>query len=280
MPTFPAPAPVAVVVDLPVGSSLHVVAADRDDVVVTVLPADPAKSSDVRTAEEVRVDQDDSSITVTGPSAWKQYVPFTGGSIKVAVEVPTGSDLTGKAGTLHTEGRLGAVDVTLTAGDARVEEAGRLDLKATAGSVVVGRATGATSVKAGAGSVRIAELAGDGTIRASNGPTTVGSVTGSLDVSGAHAEIVVGRVRGTLTAKAATAGIRVDRVESGTVTLTTSYGSIEIGVPDGTAAWLDVASQHGTTRNQLVPTEGPVDDQATARIHASTGYGDVIVRRP
>ena len=51
-------------------------------------------------------------------------------------------------------------------------------------------------------------------------------------------------------------------------------------MPEGTAAWLDVASDHGTVRNQLRPIEGPVDDEATAEIHASTGYGDVIVRRP
>ena len=152
-------------------------------------------------------------------------------------------------------------------------------MSVSAGSVVVGR-TGGTSVRAGAGSVRITELAGDGTVRCGNGTTTVGSVTGSLQVSGAHGDVVVGRLRGTLTARAASGGIRVDRVESGTVTLTTSYGSIEVGVPEGTAAWLDVASQHGTVRNQLRPTEGPADDDATAEIHASTGYGDVVVRRP
>lgn len=278
MPTFPAPSPVPVVVDLTVGT-LHVVASERDDVVVTVLPADPAKPRDVRAAEEVRVERTADAITVTG-ARWKQYLPFTGGTASVTLEVPTGSDLSGTASTLYTEGLLGTVDLTVNAGDARVEEAGSLALKVTAGTVRVGRAAGALHVKASAGSVNIGELAGDGTVRATNGSTTVGSVTGSLQVHGAHAEIVVGRVRGTLTAKTAAAGIRVDRVESGSLTLTTSYGSIEVGVPEGTAAWLDVASQSGTVRNQLRPAEGPVDDEATAEIHASTGYGDIIVRRP
>ena len=278
MPTFPTATPVPVVVDLPVGS-LHVVAGERADVVVTVLPTDSAKPRDVRAAEEVRVERVAESVTITGPR-WKQFLPFAAGTPTVTVELPAGSDLSGTASTLYTEGLLGTVDVTVTAGDARVDEAGRLDLKVKAGSVVVGRTTGAASVQANAGSVRIAELAGDATIRATTAATTVGSVTGSLHVSGAHGEVVVGRVRGTLTAKAASAGIRVDRVESGTVTLSTSYGSIEVGVPEGTAAWLDVASQHGTVRNQLRPAEGPVDDEATAEIHASTGYGDIIVRRP
>ncbi|WP_454049839.1 DUF4097 family beta strand repeat-containing protein [Cellulomonas sp. Marseille-Q8402] len=278
MPTFAAPTPVPVVVDLLVGN-LHVVAGERDDVVVTVLPADPTKQRDVRAAEEVRVDRVGDQITITGPR-WKQYLPFNAGTPAVTVELPARSDLTGTAGSLYAEGPLGAVSLTVNAGNARVDEATRLDLKASAGSVTVGRTTGATTVKASAGSVRIAEITGDATVRASNGTTTVGVVTGTLHVAGAHADVAIGSVRGTLTAKAASGGIRVERVESGTVALTTSYGSIEVGVREGTAAWLDVASDHGTVRNELRPTEGPVVDEATAEITASTGYGDVLVRRP
>ncbi|MFD2795752.1 DUF4097 domain-containing protein [Promicromonospora vindobonensis] len=280
MPTFPAPTPVPVVVDVPFGN-LRVVASERDDVVVTVLPADPAKSGSVRAAEETRVERDGDAVTIIYPAAWKQYVlPFAAGGAIVNIELPAGSDLRGKAGSLFAEGRLGAVDLTLNGGDARLDEAARLDLKASAGNVVVGRATGPTTVKVSAGSVRITEFSGEGTVRASNGTTTVGSVTGTLDVVGAHGEIAVGRVHGTLSVKSAHAGIRVDRVESGSVTLTTSYGSIEVDVPEGTAAWLDVSSEHGTVRNQLTPTEGPVENEATAEIHASTGWGDIIVRRP
>jgi DUF4097 and DUF4098 domain-containing protein YvlB len=280
MPTFPATSPVPVVVDVPFGN-LHVVASERDDVVVTVLPADPAKSGSVRAAEETRVQRDGDAVTIIYPSSWKQYVlPFAAGGAQVNIELPIGSHLSGKAGSLYSEGLLGNVDLTLNGGDVRIDEASRLDLKVSAGSVVVGRATGPTSMKVSAGGVRITEFSGEGTVRASNGTTTVGSVTGTLDVVGAHGEITVGRVHGTLCVKSAHAGIRVDRVESGSVTLTTSYGSIEVDVPEGTAAWLDIASEHGTVRNQLTPTDGPVENEATAEIHASTGWGDVIVRRP
>lgn len=280
MPTFPAPGPVPVLVDVPFGN-LHVVAGDRDDVVVTVLPTDPSSSGSVRAARDVRVDRDGDTVSITYPGSWKQFMlPFAAGTANITVELPTGSDVRGKTGALLAEGRLGTVDLVLSAGDARVDEADRVDLKASAGSVVVGRAAGTANLRASAGSVRISELSGDGSVRAANGTTTVGSVTGTLTVAGAHADIAVGRVSGTVTARSAHAGIRVERVESGSVSLTTSYGSIEVGVPEGTAAWLDVASEHGTVRNQLTPTEGPVDDETTAEIHASTGYGDVVVRRP
>ncbi|QAY63800.1 hypothetical protein ET495_11745 [Xylanimonas allomyrinae] len=280
MPTFPAPAPVPVVVDVPFGA-LHVVAGERDDVVVTVLPADPGRSGSVRAAEDTRVTRDGDAVTIVYPSQWKQWVlPFAAGGAHVTVEVPAGSDLRGRAGSLLAEGRLGEVDLALNGGDARLDEATRLDLRVSAGSVVVGRVTGRANVKASAGSVRIGQVAGDGTVRASNGTTTVGAVVGTLDVAGAHADVVVGTVRGTLTARTAHAGIRVGSVDTGEVTLTSSYGTIEIGVPAGVAAWLDVSSEHGSVHHQLTPADGPADGDATATVRASTGYGDVIVRRP
>lgn len=279
MPTFPAPTPVPVLVEAPF-STLHVVASDRDDVVVTVLPADPGKSGSVRAAEETVVGRDGDAVTITYASAWKQYVrPFAAGVASITVELPTGSDVRGKAGSLYAEGRLGTLELTLGAGEARVDEAARVDLKVAAGGVVVHRITAAATIRANAGSVRIEDLTGDGGVRAANGTITVGAVTGSLDVVGANGDVAVGHVRGTVTVKSANAGIRVDRLESGSVALTTAYGSIEVGVPDGTAAWLDVASEHGAVRNQLLPTEGPGGEEATAEIRAATAYGDVIVRR-
>ncbi|WP_407319865.1 DUF4097 family beta strand repeat-containing protein [Isoptericola halotolerans] len=280
MPTFPAPHPVPVVVDVPF-ANLHVVASERDDVVVTVLPTTPGKSGSVRAAEEVRVERDGDTISITYPGSWKQWVlPFAAGTADITVEVPSGSDLRGKTGTLFSEGPFGTVSIAVSAGDVRIDEVDRLDAKVAAGSVAVGRAHGPLTVKVATGSVRVDEVRGDGTIRATNGTTVVGSVSGSLGIQGANGDIDVHHVRGSLTAKGAHGSVRVGRLESGDVTLATSYGSIEVGVPEGTAAYLDVGSEHGSVRNQLTPTEGPLDDEATAEIHASTGYGDVVVRRP
>ncbi|MFC7879437.1 DUF4097 domain-containing protein [Isoptericola sp. NPDC057391] len=280
MPTFAVTQPVPLVVDVPF-ANLHVVASERDDVVVTVLPSDPRKSGSVRAAEQIRVDRDGDTIAITYPGSWKQFVlPFAAGTADISVELPTGSSLRGKTGSVYAEGALGAVEMAASVADVRLDVVERLDVKASAGSVVVDRVSGPADIKVSAGSVRVGEAAGEVTVRASNGTTTVGSVTGALEVHGAHGDIVVSQVRGTVTAKSAHGGIRVNNLESGGATLTTSFGSIEVGVPQGTAAYLDLASEHGTVRNQLTPTEGPVDDEATAEIHASTGFGDVIVRRP
>lgn len=279
MPTFPAPVPISVVVDLPAGS-LHVVATERDDAVVTVLPARPDKASDIRVAEETQVELADGVLTVNGPRPLRQMVLGPKGWTTVMIEVPAGSSLSGKAGDVLIEGRLGAVGFTSSVGDARIEDTERLELKVSAGSVVLGRVAGPAQIQVSAGSVRAREIASEATIRSANGNTTIGAVTGSLTIAGAHGEIVVGRVRGTLAAKAAYGNIRVDAVESGSVDLTTSYGSVEVGVRAGTAAHLDLFSQHGAVRNQLEPSGGPVDGQPTAEIHVHTGFGAVLVRRP
>ena len=74
--------------------------------------------------------------------------------------------------------------------------------------------------------------------------------------------------------------MRVDSSSEGELTLATGYGSIDVGVLDGTAARLDVASDHGHVRSELAPTAGPPQDAArTATIAAVTKYGNVTIRK-
>jgi DUF4097 and DUF4098 domain-containing protein YvlB len=280
VPTFAAPAPISLTVDVP-SATVHVVASEREDAVVTVLPTDPTRSGSIRAAEAVQVQRRDEAITLTYPGSWKQYVlPFAAGTADITVELPAGSAIRGKAGSLLVEGTLGTVDMTMASGDARIDAVARLDLKVSAGSVVVGRVDGAATIRAAAGSVRVGEVAGTATLRAPNGATTVDHVSGSLEILGAHGDISVGDLRGDLVAKSSHAGIRVGRLESGRATLTTAFGSVEVGIPAGTTAHLDLVTEHGSVRNRLTPAEGPLEDEATAQIQASTRYGDIVVQRP
>ena len=282
MPTFPAPQPVPVVVDVPF-ANLHVVAGDRDDVVVTVLPADPSKSGCVRAAEETRVDRDGDAVTISYPVSWKQYVlPFASGTADITVELPTGS-------ALQRQGRLAVRrgparrrrPRASSAGDVRIDDASPPRPQGLR-RVRRRRPRHRTrDLKVSAGGVRDPEFAGDGTDprqqrhRRPSGPspgpwTCAGRTPTSRWAASTAPHRQVGARRHP----------RRPRSSPGSVTLTTSFGSIEVGVPEGTAAWLDVASEHGTVRNHLTPTEGPVENEATAEIHASTGFGDVVVRRP
>ena len=54
MPKFESPHPISITIDI-LGNT-HITASDRTDTVVTVVPRDPSKSSDVKAAEQTVVD--------------------------------------------------------------------------------------------------------------------------------------------------------------------------------------------------------------------------------
>ncbi|MEW2398600.1 hypothetical protein AB0959_21810, partial [Streptomyces sp. NPDC046862] len=58
MQKFDTPAPISAVLDIPAGR-IQFIAADRTDTTVEVLPADPAKSRDVKAAEQTTVEHGD-----------------------------------------------------------------------------------------------------------------------------------------------------------------------------------------------------------------------------
>ncbi|MCR6688085.1 DUF4097 family beta strand repeat-containing protein [Cellulomonas sp.] len=281
MPAFATPEPITVVADVAVGA-LTLIASDRTDTVVTVRPSDPGKQGDVKAADEARVDLHDGTLVVQTSKSWRYFATLGGtGSVDVTIDLPTGSALRGSSvGPLFTQGVLGACEWNSRAGDVRIDEAARLDLRASAGAVVVGRVHGTADVVVGAGGVRIRELDADATVKNPNGATEIALTTGTLRVNGAHGHIVIGRSLGATTARCAHGDIRVEEAVSGSLQLETSYGGIEVGVPEGTAAWLDASSQHGLVRNLLTDATGPDESDHTVEVRASTGYGEVVVRRP
>lgn len=280
MPTFATPEPITVAIDLAVGD-VTLVASDRADTVVTVGPSDPHKSGDIKTAGETSLDFHDGTLTVQTSRSWRQYTPFSGGSVDVTIELPAGSSVQGSAlGRLFARGPLGACAFTSRNGDIRIEEAGRLNLRATAGSVVVGRTSGPAEIVSTAGGVRVRELDGDAVVKAPNGPIEIGRTAGTVRVNGANGSITIERSLGETEVRCAHGSIRVEQATSGRLRLESSYGSIEVGVPEGTAAWLDAASQHGAVRNLLQDATGPDESDRTVEVRAGTSYGDIVVRRP
>jgi len=282
MTTFQTPNPISVDIDLGWGD-VHVVATDRADTVAEVRPADPEKSSDVKTAADASVELVGDVLTVRSTKGWLHYTPFgSGGKVDVTIEVPEGSEIRGAtgAGRLLAEGMVGAVTFRSGAGDIRVDEAQRVTARTASGAIIIGRATGSVELTTSAGSVRIQELSGEATIKNPNGSTTIGEVTGTLSVQGAHGDVTVANARGSVTAKSSYGNLLVERIDGGRVQLEAGYGGIEVGIAEGTAAWLDVSSQHGAIRNTLTPADAPGMDDDTVELHARTSWGDILIRRP
>ncbi|MFF0203197.1 DUF4097 domain-containing protein [Streptomyces sp. NPDC005017] len=279
MPSFDTPAPISVTARVEAGS-IQFAASDRLDTVVEVRPRNPKKDLDVRTADQTDVTYAGGVLTVMTPKPNLFGLGRTG-VVDVTVELPAGSriDMTGAWTQVLGEGRLGEVRVKTSSGDARLDTTGPLNLTASHGSITVDRVEGGAEITTSSGSLRVGLVDGPAVLKNSHGTTTVGAVTGETRVSGAHGDISIDRAEDSVTATTAHGTVRVAEVARGTVRLETNYGAIEVGVREGTAAWLDVNSGSGQVRNTLTESDAPQETEDTVKIHARTKYGNIDVRR-
>ncbi|MCX4677071.1 DUF4097 family beta strand repeat-containing protein [Streptomyces sp. NBC_01433] len=278
MPSFDTPQPISVNARVDAGS-IQFAAADRPDTVVEVRPRDPKKDKDVRAAEQTEVTFAGGVLTLRTPK--QRYLVGPTGSVDVTVDLPTGSrvDMTGSWTQVLGAGRLGDVRVKTSSGDVRLDTTGPLHLTASHGSITVDRVEGPAEITTSSGSLRVGLVDGTAVLKNSHGTTTVGAATGDLRVSGANGDIDIERAEGSVTATTAHGTLRVTEVARGTVQLETSYGAIDIGIREGTAAWLDVSSGRGQVRNTLTASETPDKTEDTVEVRARTRWGNIDIRR-
>ncbi|GAB3953805.1 DUF4097 family beta strand repeat-containing protein [Streptomyces sparsus] len=277
MPSFDTPEPISATAHVEAGS-LQFTAGDRADTVVEVRPRDPKRDQDVRAADQTEVRYTNGALTIRTP---KSNLFGRTGTVDVAVELPTGSriDTTGAWVQVLGEGRLGEVRVKTSSGDVRLDTTGPLQLTASHGSISVDRVEGTAEITTSSGSLRVGLVDGPAVLKNSHGTTTVGAATGELRVRGANGDIEIRRAEDSVTATTAHGTLRVAEVARGTVQLETSYGAIEVGVREGTAAWLDVSSTAGQVRNTLAASEAPEEAEDTVKVRARTRYGNIDIRR-
>lgn len=280
MPTFDTPEPITVTIDLAAGD-VRIIAGDRTDTTIEVRPSDGASETDATIAELARVDYAGGRLLVKAPQQWKQYGFFgSGPAIDVTVELPAGSHVQGdtSAASFHCEGRLGECAIKAGAGDIVLDQTGPLLLKTT-GDITVGRAVGHAEVTTASGAVRIREIDGTAVIKNSHGNTWVGRVAGDLRLTAANGSISVDRTHAACSAKNANGDIRISEVVRGSASLETAMGEVEVGIGDGTAAWLDLGTKFGTVHSALDAAEGTEPADETVEVHARTSFGDIVVRR-
>ncbi|WP_431966265.1 DUF4097 family beta strand repeat-containing protein [Actinacidiphila sp. bgisy160] len=277
MPSFDTPEPISVTAHVGAGS-VRFTAGDRPDTVVEVRPRDPQRDKDVRAADQTEVGYASGVLTVRTK---ERHLIGPSGAVDVTVELPTGSrvDVTGSWTQVLGEGRLGEVRVKTSSNDVRLDTTGPLRLTASHGSINIDRVEGAAEITTSSGSLRVGTLDGPAVLKNSHGTTTVGAALGELRVRGAHGNVDVERAEGSVTATVAHGNLRVAEVAGGTVRLETSYGAIEVGIREGTAAWLDVSSERGQVRNTLADAEPPQKTEGTVEVHARTRWGNIEIRR-
>ena len=279
MPAFDTPQAITATVDI-VAGDIRLIASDRKNTVVDIGPRDPANDTDVQAAESLRVDFSDGKLTIKSSKRFQNMFTSRPGVANVTVELPTGSDVRGTtaSGDVLCEGRVGQCYLKTSHGDVEVNQAEAVHLSTMHGQVMVLRVAGDSNV-VGSGELRIEEIGGKASIKNLNGDSWIGKVAGNVSLNSAHGNISVDKAGSNLTARTAFGNVRVGDVTRGSIVLQSASGDLEVGIHQGTAAWLEVRSSIGVVTNTLEATDRPEGSQQTAEIRARTFDGNIIIRR-
>jgi DUF4097 and DUF4098 domain-containing protein YvlB len=243
MPAFTTPGPITAHIAAGSGS-VRLIATERTDTVVEVRPRDESRTTDVRSAEQARVDYTNGRLTVE--PAKSGFLGYRMGAADIVVELPA-----------HSRVRVAVASADVAAegefADFRLDSSsGRLDVQSVSGTA------------------KISTASGDAAIADLNGDVKFQAASGSLSVD---------RLRGNATVTAASGSLTVATAVSGVVVAHTSSGDIEVGIPEGTAAQLDIMTGSGTLTNRMRPSDGPEPGDDTVRVRVRTGSGDVDIHR-
>jgi hypothetical protein len=277
MPSYDVSGPI----DLDVTASVafvDVIASDRPDAVVEVVPSKPGRSGDESLAREATVSFDSGQVRVKVPRRLNLFGRTD--SVDVRCEVPTGSRVTidNAYGSVRARGVLGDCRIVAKYGGVTADTVAGLILEAPYGSTEIAEVTGRLDVTAGHGTVRIGEVHGDARLRASHGTMELGTAAGNVEVATSGA-MTIDRALGDVTARSAHGPIRIREVSGGTIRLDNGHADVDVGVPTGIAAWIDATSAHGRVRNELTPDPAAAASDRSVELHLHANYGNVIIRR-
>jgi hypothetical protein len=281
MPSFETPQPILATIDV-VAGAVRIRAGERGTTTVYVVPSDASNDEDVRAAEQTRVEFTAPQLLVRAPKLRSWSLRSAGGSVDVTVELPAGSRVhgSGQLASFDSDGPLGECRIKTGLGDIRLDRVETLELKSGAGDIEVAHANGRAELSVGSGDVRVRELGDSAVIKNSNGTTWVGDAAGDLRLNAANGSIAVEKSAASVVAKSANGDVRLGEVVRGSVVLETKMGDLEVGIPEGTAAWLDVRATAGQVHNALDAADAPEGSAETADVRARTVIGDILIRRP
>ncbi|ORV10357.1 DUF4097 family beta strand repeat-containing protein [Mycobacterium celatum] len=243
MPTFATPEPISARIDAGEGS-IRLIATDRTDTVVEVRPRDPNRQADVRSAEQARVSYANGQLAVA-PAKFG-FLGYRMGAVDIIVKLPSRSRVRAAVASadVHADG-----------------EFADFDLASASGSLAAQSITGQLKAATASGGADIGELDGD------------------VNFSTASGSLSLGRLRGRVKSQTASGSVHIAAAVSGAVVAYTSSGAVEVGVPEGSAARLDIVTGSGVITNRLEPSGGPEEGDETLSVKVRTGSGDVDIHR-
>ena len=284
---FNTPSPIAVALDLYV-ADVRFAVSDRTDTTVEVRPSDPNKAADIKAAENTRVEYDDATrtLSIVSRKPRNRFVNFSSKrpeSIDVVIQLPTDSDVRGEAdlGDFQADGMLGTVALKTDLGAVRLAETGPLNVRNGVGAITVEGVSGPAEVHTGSSDIRIGAVDGTADVSTGNGKVRVALVTGPANVKASTGSVSVDRALSDITAANSNGEVWIGEVVRGKVSATSKNGSVEVGVREGSAAWLELNTDVGRVYNELASSDAPEagDPADKVEVRASTKLGDVTIRR-
>ena len=284
---FNTPSPITVALSLYV-ADVRFTASDRTDTIVEVRPSNPNKAADIKAAENTRLEYDDATrtLSIVSRKPRSRFVNFSSKrpeSINVVIQLPTDSDVRGEAevGDFQSDGALGTVALKTDLGVVRLAETGPLNLRGGVGEITVEAVGGSAVVHSASNDIRIGAVDGTADISADNGKVRVGLVTGPAEIKVANGSVSVDRALSDITAGSSNGEVRIGEVVRGKVSATSKNGGVEVGIREGSAAWLELKTGVGRVYNELATADAPGADEPVDKVevHASTKLGDVTIRR-
>lgn len=286
MPTydFHTRGPILVTVNLDIGA-VRATAGDRPGVTVSVRPRNRHDPCDMATARAARVRCTAHELSITAPRCRDQA---GSGAVLVDIRVPAGCQMHGTAlvADFHCEGELGECRIVTGCGHVRLGRSGPVYVSSALGNVIADRVAGDLEAVAGCGDIAVRQIDGAVDINRGTGGVRIGTALGDVRVYADSGDLSIDRAHGAVEARAAQGDIRVGRALRGPLVLETASGTLDVGIPDGLGASLDLDSHVGTVYRTLEFVESGAEaltgndgDGTTVKVTARTIIGDILIRR-
>lgn len=230
--------------------------------------------------DKVQVGLDHGVLRVVVPRGQRRWFG-SGRGVVLRIVVPAGSAVTAQteSGELTLVGSLGDADLRAASGEVSVDEVTGLRVRSASGDVRVSRVIGECRVATASGDVEIRDVGGRAQAETASGGIELGRVGGEVEVSTASGDVEVADAGGDLRARTLSGDVRLRRVGGSRVQVTGASGDVEIGVPEGVAAWLDLTSAAGDVDSELPDTGEPEPGTPVVEVRAVTASGDIRIHR-
>ncbi|MFC6018909.1 DUF4097 domain-containing protein [Plantactinospora solaniradicis] len=275
MPTFATPGPIVATVVV-AGARVRVTASDRADSVVLVEPIDKASRSDVKVANETKVDFAGGHLSVKTTAPGDKS-----GSVAITIDLPADSSLVSYLAhsDVQADGSFGECELHMASGRVQLDRINALQANIAAGEVTIDHIAECADIDGAAFAMRISEVKDTVKLSSSGGQIWIGHASADLDLSSGSGGFDIDRADGGVIARTGDGAIRIGRLTRGQAELSNNSGNIEVGIAEGAAARVDADSKRGSVRNSVPSQENSDTSDSRVTVHARTRHGDITIHR-